>query len=230
MKSPIVQSLAPITLVGGGDVAPDDLKMALGRSDLLVAADGGARAALAAGHVPDAVIGDMDSLDPETRAAIPQDRLFPIREQDSTDFDKALRSVSTPLVLGIGFLGGRVDHQLATFNALIRHADRTCVLIGAREIILHAPPSLTLSPEPGSVVSLFPLAHVSGRSRGLEWPLDDIAFSPDGMVGTSNRSLSETHIEMDAPGMLLILPRDSLDQVMRSLLVPERARWPAPAG
>lgn len=230
MKSPIVQTLAPITLVGGGDIAPGDLKLALDHSEMLVAADGGARAALTEGQVPDAVIGDMDSLDAETRAAIPQDRLFPIREQDSTDFDKALRSISTPLVLGVGFLGGRVDHQLATFNALIRHADRACILIGAREIILHAPPALTLTPEPGSVVSLFPLAHVSGRSRGLEWPLDGINFAPDGLVGTSNRSLSETHIEMDAPGMLLILPRDTLAQVMRSLLAPERARWPAPSG
>jgi thiamine pyrophosphokinase len=39
---------------------------------------------------PEAVIGDFDSIRPAARTALPPDRLHPIAEQDTTDFDKAL--------------------------------------------------------------------------------------------------------------------------------------------
>ncbi|WP_425043538.1 thiamine diphosphokinase [Primorskyibacter sp. S87] len=216
MTSPIVQSSDPVTLVGGGDLSPEDISQALSVAPCLVAADGGARAVIAEGHEPRAVIGDFDSLQPEDRANLPQDVLFPIREQDSTDFDKALRNIQAPLVLGVGFLGGRIDHQLAVFNALVRHADRPCLLLGAHEVIFHAPQRLELSVEPGSIVSLFPLASVTGRSHGLEWPIDGLQLAPDGRVGTSNRALGPIVLEMDTPGLLVLVPRVELNTVIRA--------------
>ena len=53
---------APVTLVGGGAIDPGDLDLALSRAPALVAADSGAAPVLAAGHVPDAVFGDFDSI------------------------------------------------------------------------------------------------------------------------------------------------------------------------
>ena len=63
----IVHSKVPVSLVGGGNLDPTDLDLALDRAPWLVAADGGAGAALAAGHVPEVVIGDLDSLQPNDR-------------------------------------------------------------------------------------------------------------------------------------------------------------------
>lgn len=217
MGTPIVHSLEPIALVGGGDMGPDDLHLALARAPLLVAADGGAAAALRSGHVPAAVIGDFDSLAADVRARIPPDRLFPIAEQNSTDFDKALRSIEAPLVLAVGFLGARIDHQLAALNSLVRHADRPCILIGAHEVIFHLPRRLRLDLGPGDVVSLFPMALVRGRSRGLEWPIDGLEMAPGGFVGTSNRALGPVHLDIDGPGLLMITPRRALDAVMRAI-------------
>lgn len=217
MSSAIVQSEFPVTLIGGGSVGVDDLETALALAPELVAADGGAGAALAAGHMPRAVIGDFDSLTGAVRARIPADRLFPIREQESTDFDKALRSVAAPLLIAVGFLGERVDHQLAAFNVLVRHAHRPCILLGAHEVVFHAPPRLRLDLVAGEVVSLFPLGPVTGRSEGLEWPIDGLHFAPDGRVGTSNRALGRVTIETDGPGMLTILPRRALAAVAAAL-------------
>lgn len=229
MAAPIVTTDAPVTLIGGGWLGPDDLAQALAHAPHLVAADGGAAAALAAGHMPRAAIGDFDSLQPHVRAAIPAGRLFAIREQDSTDFDKALRSIAAPLVLGVGFLGGRADHQLAAFNTLVRRADRRCILIGAHEIVFHAPPLLDLPVRPGDVVSLFPMAAVSGRSRGLEWPIDGIDLAPDGRIGTSNRALGPVRLETDRPGLLVIAPRSALDAVVPALaLAPGPRHRPGP--
>ncbi len=228
-KVPIVQSESAIALFGGGEIGPKDIDLALNRVRLTVAADGGAARLLDSGHIPDAVIGDFDSIDPTQMARIPADRLFPIQEQNSTDFDKSLRNINAPLVIGVGFLGARLDHQLAVFNALVRMADRPCILLGQQEIVFHAPPQLGLDLEPGSVVSLFPFRQVSGRSKGLEWPIDDLVFEPDGQVGTSNRSVADIRLEMDGPGMLVMLPLSALDQVMRAFLSGQTGRWPARA-
>lgn len=218
-----------IGLFGGGQIGPEDLNLVLNRVTISVAADGGASVLVDSGRIPDAVIGDFDSLPPEVKARIPQDRLFPIAEQDSTDFDKALRSVQAPLVLGAGFLGGRLDHQLAVLNTLVRYSDKACVLIGAHEVVFHAPPGIVLDLSPGEVVSLFPLKHVTGRSRGLEWPIEGLPFDPSGQVGTSNRVVSEVELEMDGPGMLVMVPRSALDQVMQAFQSGQSAPWPSHA-
>lgn len=225
----IVHSEGPIALFGGGETGPDDVEQALKRATLAVAADGGAAALIDSGRIPDAVIGDFDSLTSRHRAQVPPERLFPIREQDSTDFDKALRSVRAPIVLGVGFLGGRLDHQLAVFNALVRWPDRPCILLGSREVVFHAPPRISLSIPPGDTVSLFPFRRVTGRSRGLEWPIDGLVLEPDGRIGTSNRALSDITLEIDRPGLIVMVPRASLDQVMQAFASGQTGRWPARA-
>jgi len=228
-NKPIVRSEEPIALVGGGQIGPDDLNLVLIRVNTVVAADGGAAPVLDSGRMPDAVIGDFDSLESRYRARVPADRLFPIREQDSTDFDKALRSIDAPLVLGAGFLGGRLDHQMAVLNTLVRHQEQPCILLGEHEIVFHAPPRIVFNITPGDAVSLFPFQRAAGRSRGLEWPIDDLVFEPNGQVGTSNRALAEVELQMDGPGMLVMLPRYALDQVMQVFLSGQTGRWPARA-
>ncbi len=225
----IVRSEGPIGLFGGGEIGPGDVNLVLNRVDSAVAADGGAAALVDSGRIPDAVIGDFDSLEATYRARIPEDRLFPIREQDSTDFDKALRSVQAPLVLAAGFLGARVDHQLAVFNSLVRWPERACLLLGAHEIVFHVPPRITLDLVAGSTVSLFPFRRVIGRSQGLEWPIDDIVLEPDGRIGTSNRAVGELTLELDQPGLLMMVPREALDQVMQAFLSGRTGHWPARA-
>ncbi|NCU21110.1 thiamine pyrophosphokinase, partial [Candidatus Falkowbacteria bacterium] len=93
MSRYIIKSNKGVTLIGGARVGASDLAQALALAPCLVAADGGADRALALGHMPEAVIGDFDSISPAARAAIAPERLHPIAEQDSTDFGKCLRHV-----------------------------------------------------------------------------------------------------------------------------------------
>lgn len=223
----IVDRDAPVTLIGGGEATSEDLHKALTLAPHCVAADGGAAVALAAGQMPEAVIGDFDSLPPEVEAAIPSDRLHKVAEQDSTDFAKCLMRIRAPMILGVGFLGRRVDHQLAALNTLVVFGHQRCVLLGADEIIFHAPPRMQLEMAAGDVVSLFPMQAVQGRSTGLEWPIDGLDFAPGQRVGTSNRATGPVTLEMDGPGMLVMLPRRLIQQVSQ---LPADARWPARAG
>lgn len=218
MNQRIVESSAGVTLVAGGPVARRDLTLALRRAPRLVAVDGGADRLLAAGHLPEAVIGDFDSISDRARAVLGEGRLHHIAEQETTDFDKALRSIAAPFVLALGALGGRVDHGLAVLNALVRHAGRTCLLIGREDVIFHAPPALDLRLRPGDRLSLFPLQRVSGESEGLRWPIGGLDFAPHGMIGTSNEvSRPEVRLRFDGPGMVVILPRARLDAALAAL-------------
>lgn len=215
-----------MTLVGAGSLTNLDVMQATNLAPGVVAADGGAAHCVFFGLDPEAVIGDFDSLSDDVRRAIPAAKLHQITEQETTDFDKALRSMDAPLVVGIGFGGARVDHHLAAFNTLVRQADRRCVLLGGEDVVFAAPPELTLRVAAGTRVSLFPMARVTGRSEGLLWPIDGLVLAPDGRVGTSNTANGDVWLRMEAPGMLVILPRDCLAEAVRALLAVD-APWPA---
>ena len=211
----IVQSAGAVTLLGGGALFEGDLDLALSRAPLLVAADGGARHAAEAGHRPRAIIGDMDSLGdaaPHFAGLVHE-----IAEQDSTDFDKALRNIEADLVLAVGFTGGRLDHELAALHVLAARPDRRCVLIGAESLVFLCPPRIALDLSPGAAFSLFPMAEVGCVSEGLRWPTGGIAFSPAQRVGTSNEVTGPVHLCCDAPAMLGIAPRAALDAVIAAL-------------
>jgi thiamine pyrophosphokinase len=229
MKTVIVQSQDAITLVGGGSVSRRDLAFATARAPVLVAADGGADRVLAAGLMPQAVIGDFDSISEAGRRAIAPDRQFRIDEQETTDFDKALRSVSAPFVLALGVTGARLDHGLAVLNALVRHQGCPCLVISASDVVFHAGQAVDLHLVVGDRLSLFPLGPVTGASTGLHWPIDGLQFAPGGMVGTSNIvSARQVSLRFDQPGMLVILPRARLDAAISALAPqwrrPRRAR------
>ncbi len=214
MNQVIVQSLAGITLVGGGPVSPALFREARQIAPRIVAADSGADRCLAMGFAPEAVIGDMDSISATARATLGAGRMHHIAEQETTDFDKALRSIDAPFVLAVGFIGARLDHGLAVLNALVRSPAR-CVLMGPRDVVFHAPPDLRLEMRRGDRFSLFPMAEMTGESEGLDWPLQGLRFSPMGMIGTSNRVTDgPVHLRLSGPGMLCILPRARLGAVL----------------
>jgi thiamine pyrophosphokinase len=217
MTDRIVQSQTGVTLIAGGPVLARDLRRAMAFAPVVVAADGGADRALALGVRPVAVIGDMDSITAATRASL-SDVFHEVAEQDSTDFDKALRHIEAPFVLALGCLGGRVDHELATLSVLVRRHSTRCLLIGREDVIFAAPPVLDIAMQAGDRFSLFPLAQVTGRSEGLKWPIAGLAFAPNARGGTSNEATGPVRLEMDAAGMLVIVPRARLAVALRAVL------------
>jgi len=210
--------LEKVTLLGGGELSAANVSECLTLAPNLVACDGAAAVALEMGLTPARVVGDLDSLDDATRARLDPDTIFAVAEQASTDFEKALASTDAPLILGVGFMGGRLDPELACYNALVRHPDRPCILVGDTDICFHAAGTLRLALDPGTRVSLFPMAEVTVDAAGLEWPLDALTLAPWGRVGTSNRAVApEIEIAPDGAGLLVILPRRALGAAIEAL-------------
>ncbi len=220
----------PVLLVGAGPLPPGMPGSVLDLAPALVAVDGGAH------HVEThhdrilAVLGDMDSVDPDWSARHPAIPVHRITEQDSTDLEKGLYSTEAPLLLGLGFLGGRMDHHLAAMNALVKNPQRRLILIGDEDICFLCPPRLNLDLPAGTRVSFFPMSQARGlASTGLRWPVDGLDFRPDGRIGTSNEATGgRMQAGFDRPGILVILPQDSLRQVAARLEAGEA--WPGNAG
>jgi thiamine pyrophosphokinase len=212
-------SAGPVTLVGAGPVDRRQLQVALALAPAAVAADGGGDVALPASHEFQAVIGDMDSIaDPDALRARGV-AVHEIADQDSTDLEKCLASVDAPLIVGLGFLGGRIDHDLAAMNALVKYPGSRMILLGSEDLVFLCPPDLHMELPAGTRVSIFPMAPVKGlRCEGLRWPLKGLAMAPDGRIGTSNEALGgPLRLAFDARAAIIILPAGLLREAASAL-------------
>ena len=216
----------PITLVGGAEVSTDNFKESIQFASNVVAADGGANTCLKYGVKPEAVIGDMDSIDEISKTQIGQDLIHFVSSQDDTDFEKSLKRISAPLILGLGFLGDRLDHQMAAQTALVKHYDKKVLLIGRHDLVFLTPPEFSITLKNKCRVSIYPMGKCSIGSKGLRWKTDDIVFSPLSTIGTSNCTTGDK-IELypRKPLVLTIIPRDFLIPACLALL--DSKPWPS---
>lgn len=161
------------------------------RGALVVAADSGARLALACGLTPHLVVGDLDSLRADEVADL-RARGVEIDQhpahKDETDLELALIAAcargATWLRL-IGAVGDRLDQTLANI-ALLTLPDligrETRLVSGRQTLWLLRPGVHALRGDPGDTISL--IAFVPGvtgiTTEGLEYPLthEALAFGP----------------------------------------------------
>jgi len=192
--------------VGAGPATFDDFKTCEALTQTTVAVD----------VQPDAVIGDMDSI----RSDIPEDiPVIEVAEQDSTDLEKALRQVASPLCLGIGFLDGRLDHTLAAMHALVASDHCAAILVGTEDIVFAAPTEWRAELPAGTRISFYPVRRVSAvGSKGLRWPIDGLLMEGGRQIGVSNETVSDRIAAWFAErGVVTILPKACLPQLVTSL-------------
>ncbi|WP_297107787.1 thiamine diphosphokinase [uncultured Devosia sp.] len=207
----------PLAIVGGGTADFTLLRDLAARNVALVAADGGANAIGAAGLVPEAILGDLDSI--EDRAAWEErTRVIHIPEQITTDFQKALYSTSAPVTLALGMTGKRLDHTLAALSALHEVAHRRrVILVDETDVALAVSGSFAFEATPRERISVHPLVPiVFERTEGLFYPMNDLLLDPAGRLGTSNEGTGgrvEIVPKDDTP-WLLILGRERLWDLM----------------
>ncbi len=208
----------PLLIVGGGRVDAQLLKTLAARAAGCVGADSGGEVLLAAGIVPDAVIGDMDSTQAGKFSS--QTRVIDIAEQDTTDFEKCLYSTRAPVTLALGMTGGRFDHTLAALHAVARHAaQRSIVLIDENDLALGVAGGFAINVGEGARVSIYPLGRTQfARSEGLLYQLEGLVMEQGKVIGTSNRAIAD-RVEINVAGgaqdpWLLILDKEQLPEVL----------------
>ncbi len=175
-------------VVANGEPPSAGLLQELGAgADIIVAADGGAHAAMAAGLHVDMAVGDLDSLADDARVSLGE-RILLRADPNRTDLQKA---VDYCIERGCGEIdiaaagGGRADHALANLALLTlsRGRARLRIVDDLFEVSL-VEGTVVVDAPPGTVVSLVAIGECRGVSTsGLRWDLDDktLGFSPLGI-------------------------------------------------
>jgi thiamine pyrophosphokinase len=184
--------------------------------DYLIGADGGTRHILALALTPDAVVGDLDSLEAESIAEL-TDRGVDIERyptaKDQTDLELAiergLRAGADEILL-LGALGGRLDQTIANLLILAqRNWPVPLRLAEGNQLaqVLCSGGRLTLQAARGSTVSAIPLsATVTGITySGLEYPLHDATLTIGSTRGVSNAIASLPATISIKEGVLLVV-------------------------
>src|SRR5690606_28428232 len=203
----------PLAIVGGGAVDTSLLRELSERGVALVGADGGVDTIGAAGIVPEAVIGDLDSLSDRAYWEA-RTRVIHIPEQVTTDFQKALYTTEARVTLALGMTGTRLDHPLAALSAVLLFAPhRRLMLVDEVDVAMAVTGSIAFEAGPRERVSIHPLVPMRFfRSSGLFYPMGGLLLEPGGLLGTSNEGtggLVTIEPEDDTP-WLLILNKDRL--------------------
>lgn len=187
--SEILRFDVPVVLVGGGDMDAAVLRCLAGRGAALVGVDGGADVIAATGLMPQAIIGDLDSI--ADAAGWPGDvRILRIEEQMTTDFEKALYATRAPLTIAMGMTGRRFDHTLAALHVVTRYAaDRKIIIVDGADLALALSGPFAFAVAAGDKVSVHPLLPIRFRhSTGLRYDLAGLAMASGTMIGTSNQA------------------------------------------
>jgi thiamine pyrophosphokinase len=193
---------------------PELARQRLRADDMLIAADGGARHCRALGLTPHAVIGDLDSLDAETRALFERAgahfHVHPAHK-DETDLELALLYAARQGVSHIGILGalgGRLDMTMANV-LLLTHPALASIRMelwhGAQSAWLIRPPGDDVHGQVGDTLSLIPLSGEAEGivTRGLRYSLtnEPLAF---GLARGVSNVLTETTARVELQVGLLL--------------------------
>ncbi len=218
--STLRRAVAPGSLLAA-EAAPAPGPSPAAGSPLVIAADGGARHAIALGIPVDIVVGDLDSLAPTdldrlAAAGTSIQRASP--DKDESDTELAIRAAldagSTRITL-VGALGGeRLDHALANL-LLLAHPmlDDVEATIVDREVRIQrtgttdGPGTIELDGRPGDLVTLLPIAGVVEGvvTDGLRYPLRAEDLQPGPARGLSNVMSRPTAQVRTRRGRLLVI-------------------------
>lgn len=197
-----------VLIANGTFVYNDRIRKLIESADRIVCADGGANHLSAVDVTPDLILGDLDSIHPDTLRRFKDVEIIEKSDQFKTDtmklIDHELSQGTEELIL-LGVTGGRIDHTLSNLSLLNKYADLVKISIvdeqAETEFVKN---SITFSSILHRKISLMVLGGESSvTSKGLRWELDGKSqqFSS---FGISNEVAdSPVTIEVDGSGLFL---------------------------
>ena len=147
----------------------------LRNAEKIICCDGSVDNLLLAGLIPDAIVGDLDSVSVKVKEEY-ADRLFPDRDQETNDLTKAVRwcvgENYNDLVI-LGATGKREDHTLGNISLLAEYAREVEVMMvtdtGILRPFLKSCEIKSFRGQQISVFSINPETEIT--ASGLRYPL-----------------------------------------------------------
>ena len=198
----------------------------------VVAADGGANWLRGTNVRPNVLVGDLDSVEHETRSFYEKSSVLCQSDPDESrnDFQKALTCLPDAFqrAVVIGGDGGRFDHLLANIHAMyadaMHHQHRDVVLLSSKSMaFVLRPGGHTIHIDEcveGPSCGMFPMGGPCNvRTRNLQWDVNSEGWNGrplefGSFISSSNRIL----------GNSVLIWTDAF------LLWTHEVRWPSPGG
>ncbi|MGE5403103.1 MAG: thiamine diphosphokinase [Ignavibacteriales bacterium] len=163
----------------------------------IICADGGANSARQISLKPDYIIGDLDSIHPETLEYYKNQCIIKrIKRQDDTDVEKCLK-----FAIGKGFrecvllgvIGDRLDHSLSNLGIALRFTKEIPLrIISDRSYLTIHSKRISIKTVPGEVISIYAFDMKTRiRSIGLKYELNNIPLPFGQKESTSNVAVGD---------------------------------------
>jgi thiamine pyrophosphokinase len=203
-------------VVAGSSLAAELDRAELAAADLLVAADAGAETFAKMGLVPALLVGDMDSVSPQTRRALEDQGVEVVllpTAKDETDTEAALRLVvdrGADDITVYGALGGpRLDHLVGNLLLLSSPwlAGVAVRLVDDRHEAFLVQGDVVFDGERNDIVSLLPLTPEvrNVRTEGLLYPLAGESLYQSATRSVSNAMTGAEARVTHSEGVLLLI-------------------------
>ncbi len=165
-------------IVAGGEfpTASQPLEV-LQSTPFVVCCDGAADSYIATGRVPDAIVGDGDSISAANREKFAH-QLHIVTEQETNDQTKAVRFLQEKgknSIAIIGATGKREDHTIGNISLLIEYARAGCNVRSFTDhgVFIPCNGTTTHKCRKGQQVSIFSITAKELSAEGLLYPIYD---------------------------------------------------------
>lgn len=189
-------------------------KLYKNEKNFIIAADGGANLLLQNSIQPDIIIGDLDSIEKKVLNIFRKlgTEILKIKEQETTDFEKALNYCLTnniKRVIVFGAVSERPDHTLNNYSILKRYYKKIDVILYSDEFqFCFIKDSVKFRYKKGNTVSLVPFPKaLSVTTNGLKYGLKNEDLESGKREGSLNVSDSETVKVSFKKGNLLLFKK-----------------------
>lgn len=167
---------------------------AIANASYLVCCDGAANHFIELGGIPDAIVGDCDSISEENKIRF-ADRLFPNTEQETNDLTKAVQFCAENGKTDITIVGGtgmREDHTIGNISLLADYeAVANVKMLTNYGVFTPISSNTTFKSFAGEKVSLFAIGQKPVTTTGLKYPIQNRILT-NWWQGTLNESSGDS--------------------------------------
>ena len=179
----------------------------------LICADGGANSAFKLGLVPDYIIGDLDSIFPETlKFYSDKSTIIKVKRQNDTDVEKclkfAIRKKFTEALL-LGVTGDRLDHTICNLGIVIKFYQKIkCNIVAENSYLTPTDNTIIMKSKAGETISIYAFdKQTKISSDGLKYHLRNSLLPFGEKESTSNVAI-KNQVKLIVKGGIIFIIRD----------------------
>ncbi len=179
----------------------------------LICADGGANSALKMKIVPDIIIGDLDSISPETLKEFKSvSKIIKLNRQNDTDVEKCLKYAikkNYDEALLTGVTGNRLDHTFCNLGIALKFFRNINLSLIAEDSFLKLyKGNVRLKTHPGETISIYGLNRKTKiTSKGLKYRLKNVSL-PFGEKESTSNVATGSEVELNITNGPVFVIRD----------------------